>query len=135
MWVVHGVDEQARFVSYVLLAATPEPLKIDVAKLQERLDAEPVRRDLQPYGLDTAAGFLDSFICAEETLRRWTGDGPVNTDDLPFTQYMTRYSNGPALRNADFIELMEDIWPRLTNTGSDENAKQLREALKHRARS
>jgi predicted membrane-bound spermidine synthase/tetratricopeptide (TPR) repeat protein len=133
MWVVHGVDEQARFVSYVLLAATPEPLKIDVAKLQGRLNAEPVRRDLQPYGLHTPAGFLDSFLCAEETLRRWTGDGPVNTDDLPFTQYMTRYSQGPAFRNADFIEPMEDIWPCLTNTGSEEDAKQLHEALKLRA--
>jgi spermidine synthase len=133
MWVVHGVDEQARFVSYVLLAATPEPLKIDVAKLQDRLNAEPVRRDLQPYGLHIPAGFLDSFLCAEDSLRRWTGDGPVNTDDLPFTQYMTRYSRGPALRNADFIEPMEDIWPRLTNTGSDDSAKQLHEALTLRA--
>jgi spermidine synthase len=133
MWVVHGADEQARFVSYVLLAATPGPLRIDAAKLQERLNAEPVRCDLQPYGLHTAAGFLDSFICAEETLRRWTGDGPVNTDDLPFTQYMTRYSQGVALCNADFIEPMEDIWPCLTNTGSDDSAKQLHEALKLRA--
>lgn len=133
LWVVHGPDEQARFVSYVLLAGTSEPLKIDAAKLQERLNAEAVRRDLQPYGLDTTAGFLDSFICAEESLRRWTGDGPVNTDDLPFTQYMTRYSRGPAFRNTDFIEPMEDIWPCLTNTGSDDSAKQLHEALKLRA--
>ncbi|MGD0596348.1 MAG: tetratricopeptide repeat protein [Sedimentisphaerales bacterium] len=133
MWVVHGVDEQARFVSYVLLAATPEPLKIDVAKLQDRLNAEPVRRDLEPYGLHTPAGFLDSFLCAEDSLRRWTGDGPVNTDDLPFTQYVTRYSQGPAFRNADFIEPMEDIWPYLTNTGSEDSAKQLREALTLRA--
>jgi spermidine synthase len=133
MWVVYGVDEQARFVSYVLLAATPEPLKIDVAKLQDRLSAEPVRRDLEPYGLHTPAGFLDSFLCAEGTLRRWTGDGPVNTDDLPFTQYMTRYSQGPAFCNADFIEPMEDIWPCLTNTGSDDSAKQLHEALTLRA--
>ena len=133
MWVVHGVDEQARFVSYVLLAATPGPLEIDVAKLQDRLNAEPVRRDLQPYGLHTPAGFLDSFLCAEDSLRRWTGDGPVNTDDLPYTQYTTRYSRGPAFRNADFIEATEDIWPCLTNTGSDDSAKQLHEALTLRA--
>jgi spermidine synthase len=133
LWVVHGADEQARFVSYVLLAATPEPLKIDVAKLQDRLNAEPVRRDLQPYGLHTPAGFLDSFLCAEETLRRWTDAGPVNTDDLPLTQYMTRYSSGPMLCNADFLEPMEDIWPFLFNTGSEEDANQLREILALRA--
>jgi spermidine synthase len=133
LWVVHGVDEQARFVSYVLLTATPGPLKIDVAKLQDHLNAEPVRRDLQPYGLHTAAGFLDSFLCAEDALRNWTGPGPVNTDDLPYTQYMTRYSQGPMFRNADFLEIMEDIWPCLTNTGSEDSAKQLYEALKLRA--
>ena len=90
---------------------------------------EPVHRDLEPYGLGTPAGFLDTFLCAEDSLRRWTGPGPVNTDDLPLTQYMTRYSRSPMLRNADLLEPMEDIWPFLFNTGSEENAKQLRDAL------
>ncbi len=134
LWVVYGVDEQARFVAYVLFAATPQPLKIDVANLQNRLSAEPVRRDLEPYGLHTPAGFLDSFLCAEDSLRKWTGPGPVNTDDLPFTQYKTRYSHGPAFRNADFLVPMEDIWPFLFNAGSEENAKLLRQALVLRAK-
>ena len=133
LWVVHGVDEQARFVAYVLFAATPQPLKIDVANLQNRLSAEPVRRDLEPYGLHTPAGFLDSFLCAEDSLRKWTGPGPVNTDDLPFTQYKTWYSRGPMFRNSDFLEPMEDIWPFLCNAGSEENAKLLRQALALRA--
>ena len=133
MWVIHGADEQGKFVAYVLLAATPQPLKIDVAKLQARLSAEPVRRDLEPYGLHTPAGFLDSFICAEDSLRKWTGSGPVNTDDLPFTQYKTRYSKGPAFRNTDFLEPMEDIGPFLFNPGSEEDAKQLRRDIALRA--
>jgi predicted membrane-bound spermidine synthase/tetratricopeptide (TPR) repeat protein len=133
LWVVYGVDEQARFVVYVLFAATPQPLKIDVANLQSRLSAEPVRRDLEPYGLHTPAGFLDSFLCAEDSLRKWTGPGPVNTDDLPFTQYKTLYSQGSMFRNADFFEPMEDIWPFLFNAGSEENAKLLRQALALRA--
>ena len=129
LWVVHGADEKGQFVAYVLLAATPGPMKIDVAKLQARLSAESVRRDLEPYGLHTPAGFLDSFVCAEDAFRRWTGAGPVNTDDLPLTQYTTRYSTGPALHNADFLEPMEDIWPFLVNTGSEEDANQLRNAI------
>jgi len=48
---------------------------------------------------------------------------------------MTRYSQGPAFCNADFIEPMEDIWPCLTNIGSDDSAKQLHEALTLRAES
>jgi spermidine synthase len=129
LWVIHGFDEQATLGSYVLFAATPQSLKIDVAKLHARLSAEPVRRDLEPYGLHTPAGFLDSFLCAEDSLRRWTGAGPVNTDDLPLTQYMTRYSTGPVFRKADLLGPMEDIWPFLFNTGSEEDAKQLRDAL------
>ncbi len=129
LWVVHGFDEQAKLGSYVLFAATPQSLKIDVAKLRARLSAEPVRRDLEPYGLHTPAGFLDSFLCAEDSLRRWTGPGPVNTDDLPLTQYMTQYSAGPRLHNANLLEPVEDIWPFLFNTGSEEDTKQLRDAL------
>jgi len=134
MWITHGVDGQDKFCFYVLLAATPEPLRINVAKLRNRLNAEPVRRDLEPYGLHTPPGFLDTFLCAEDTLRRWTGEGPVNTDDLPFTQYETRYSRGALINIADLIGLMEDIWPYLTNTGSEQETKQLREELALRAR-
>ena len=53
-----GMDAEGRFVSYALLVATPGPLQIDVAKLRERLGAEPVRpRDLEPYGLELPNGF------------------------------------------------------------------------------
>ena len=134
LWVVYGIDEQDRFGSYSLLAATPGPLKIDVARLRERLNAEPVRQDLEPFGLHTPAGFLDTFLSAEDALRRWAGEGPVNTDDLPFTQYDTRYSQGALLDNADLIEPMEDVWPCLTNTGSEQEANKLREELALRAR-
>jgi spermidine synthase/tetratricopeptide (TPR) repeat protein len=134
LWITHGIDEQCRSGSYSLLAATPGPLKIDVAKLRDRLSAETVRRDLEPFGLHTPAGFLDTFLCAEEALRRWAGEGPVNTDDFPYTQYETRYSQGAWLSNADLVEPMEDIWPYLTNMGSEQEAGQLREELKLRTK-
>jgi predicted membrane-bound spermidine synthase/tetratricopeptide (TPR) repeat protein len=133
LWITHGIDEQGRSGTYSLLVATPEPLKIDVAKLKERLSAEAVRRDLEPFGLHTVGGFLDTFLCAEEKLRRWAEDGPVNTDDLPFTQYETSYSRGALFSSEDFIEPMEDVWPYLTGAGSEEEAGQLREELGLRA--
>jgi tetratricopeptide (TPR) repeat protein len=129
LWITHGIDEQCRSGSYSLLAATPGPLKIDVARMRDRLSAEAVSRDLEPFGLNTPAGFLDTFLCAEDKLRRWTGDGPVNTDDQPYTQFESRYARGALLSNADFIEPMEDIWPYLTGVGSEQEAKQLREEL------
>jgi spermidine synthase len=134
LWITHGMDANGRLAAYSLLVATPKPLSIDVAKLQDRLGAQPVRRDLEPYGLHTAAGFLDSFLCGENALQRWAGNVPVNTDDLPYTQYNTPYSEGANLDLAEFIEPMEGIWPCLTGTGSGESAKQLLEELSLRAR-
>jgi spermidine synthase len=134
LWVTQGLDERGGYAAYTLLVATPGPLKIDVGRLRTRLSAEAVHRDLGPFGLDTPAGFLDAFFCAEEGLRLWTGSGPVNTDDLPFTQYNTTYSRGVKFQSENLIELMEDIWPCLTNTGSQNEAEHLREELVLRAK-
>jgi spermidine synthase len=133
LWIIHGPGANGRGVAYSLLVATPGPLCINVAQLQGRLDAPSVRRDLEPFGLHNAAGCLDSFVCGEAALRKWAGDGPVNTDDLPYTQYDTAYAAGANLELAEFIEPMESIWPGLTGTGPAEAAKQLRDELSLRA--
>ena len=134
LWVTQGLDEQGGYAAYTLMVASPEPLKIDVGKLRERLSVEAVHRDLEPFGLDTPEGFLDTFLCAEEKLRLWSGNGPVNTDDLPFTQYQTAYSRSAVFQTVNLIEAMEDIWPYLTNTGSQSEAEDLREKLVLRAK-
>jgi spermidine synthase len=129
LWITQGAGEQGRMGIYALLAGMPAPLKIDVGKLRDRLNAEPVRRDLEPFALNTPAGFLDSFLCAEGALRKWAGAGPVNTDDLPFTYYETKYSKGTLLNPARLIEAGEDIWPYLANTGTEDQTTQLREEI------
>ncbi len=134
LWVTGGLDERGSLVAYTLLAATPEPLKIDVSKLRDRLNVETVRRDLEPFSLHTPAGFLDTFFSAEEQLRLWAGNGPINTDDLPFTQYQTVYSQKPMFQNENLIEPMEDVWPYLTGTGSPQEAEHLRQELALRAK-
>ena len=134
LWVTEGLDEHGSLVAYTLLAATPEPLKIDVGRLRERLNVEAVRHDLEPYSLHTPAGFLDTFFSAEEQLRQWVGNGPVNTDDLPFTQYQTAYSIGPMFQNENLIEPMEDVWPYLVGTGSPQEAERLRQEIALRAK-
>ncbi len=134
LWVNAGMDEQGQFISYSLLVATPQPLGISAAKLRERLSAEPVRRDLEPYGLQAPAGFLDAFVCADDALRRAVGDGPVNTDNMPYTYYTTRYTNSRnAGLNGFFIDSMEDIWPKLRDTGSTAEADALHRELATRA--
>ncbi len=134
LWLAAGMDERGQLVSYSLLAGTSKPFSINVSQLRNRLNAGPVRVDLEPYGLHTTAGFLDSFICAEDTLRHWVGQGPTNTDDLPFTYYTTPYSKGRELGFGKFIEPMEDLWPWLTGTGSEESANRLHQELALRAK-
>lgn len=129
LWIVHGVEERATFSSYALLVATPSRLKINLDDLRKRLAVEKVRKDLRPYGLHNLSGFLSTFLCAGDRLQSWVGKGPINTDNLPYTHYETPYSRGPMLVDAELIELMEDIWPYLTNTGPDRDTKQLRERL------
>jgi spermidine synthase len=114
LWVSGGAEEQGQFVNYSLLVATPQKLSIDIPRLQERLNAGPVRNDLAPYGLDTAAGFLDGFVCAEDSFRRWAGAGPVNTDDLPLTYYTSLHARPGSDLSGFFFEPMEDLWPCLT---------------------
>ncbi len=133
LWVNAGLDEQGQFILYTLLVATPKALNIDVSKLRDRLGVDSVRRDLEPYGLHTPGGFLDGFLCADDTLRRWVGDGPVNTDDLPYTYYNTRYTKGGAMEYHEFTELIHDIWPQLTGTGPEEAGRQLHQELATRA--
>jgi spermidine synthase len=134
LWVTGGMDEQGQFVLYTLLVATPKPLSINVSQLRDRLNAGPVRLDLEPYGLHTTAGFLDTFLCAEDTLRHWVGEGPINTDDLPYTYYNTRYSKSGEMGYGVFVGLMEDVWPWLTGTGSKESAERLHHELALRAK-
>jgi spermidine synthase len=119
LWVSHGVDETGRYTSYSLLTSTPEPLAIDVAELRRRIAAPDVAADLAPLGLDSPVALLEHFVRTGPTLAEWVGEGPVNTDDLPYTQYATQYSGGPSCSTATFAEPMESIWPYLRNAAEE----------------
>ena len=134
LWVTHGIDDQGQFISYGLLVGSVAPLSIDVSRLQKRLACEDVRRDLQPFGLHTAAGFLDSFICAEDGLRDWTGEGPVNTDDLPYTQYKTCHSRKVLMDASEFVPAMEPLLSYLEHAGDPAAARELGNELAIRAK-
>ena len=118
-WAAYGVDETGRLEYYCLLVSTPEPLRMDVQQLSRKLLTPAVRSDLQPFGLDTPGGLLQAFVCGEQMLAKWAGAGPVNTDDLPYTQYETRYSAGPPCTLVTLAGLMESAWPYLRNVPDD----------------
>lgn len=134
LWFSHGVDETGQYVGYTLLAATMGPFAIDMRELEHKLSAPSVAEDLRPWGLDTPVGILENFICAGAALRGWVGEGPVNTDDLPYTQYRTLHSRGPQCVMSVFVPAMESIWPYLTGQGDAEKAAQLWHELDMHAR-
>ena len=129
LWITQGTDEKGDYAYYSLLAATSKPLKIDANKLKEKLNEKMTQNDLKPYDLNTPSGFLSTFLSAGETLKNWVGNGPVNTDDLPYTQYKTKYTNGNSIEAAELIEPMENIFPYLVNIGSEQAANQLKDEL------
>jgi len=134
VWLVSGFDENGSMFTTTLLLATPQRLSIDVARLRRRLSEPAVRRDLEPWDLHQPVGVLECFLCGEDRAREWTRGAPINTDDLPYTQYMTAFSKGPMCDPTVFAGLLESVWPYLTNTGDAAASRRLREELdRHRA--
>jgi len=117
VWLTFSLDTAGREI-YTMLVATPGPLKIDVRSLAAKLSSPPVAKDLEPFGLHTPAGVLETFVCGEKPLREWVGNGPVNTDDMPWTYYRTRHSGDPCALPV-FSELLESAWPYLVNMEED----------------
>ena len=135
LWVADGMNERGQFITYTLLVATPQRLNIAPFRLQERLNAPPVNHDLQNYGLASAAGVLEAFLCGEEKVRQWVGAGPVNTDDLPLTYYITKYASGSKMGNGALAQLSEGVAPYLLSTGPESWRAELTNnlELRHRA--
>ena len=80
-------------------------------------------RDLATVGLARPIDIVRTFMCGEDELRRWAGDGPSNTDDLPYTQYTTRFSGGPPCTPASLAEHLETAWPYVTNVDERDDAE------------
>lgn len=129
LWVPHGIKETGVHSGYTLLVATPRKLAVDVEALRRKLSTPAVAADLHPWGLDDPVGVLETFVCGEDALRQWTGDGPINTDDLPYTQYDTKYAGGPPSGLSALAPLVESVWPYLNNTGGERERRDLMQEL------
>ncbi|MHC4592941.1 MAG: tetratricopeptide repeat protein, partial [Planctomycetota bacterium] len=64
-----------------------------------------------------------------EGVWEWVGEGAVNSDDLHYVEYDTRYSAGPACTRATFAPLLEEVWPHLRNVGPAREQAQLKNRL------
>jgi spermidine synthase len=134
MWFSQGVDETGQDITYTLLVATPQELRIEMAQLLRRLSDPAVRADLQPWDLADPVAVLANFLCGEDVVRQFTGVGPFNTDDLPYTYYDTRHSEGSMCTQKTFLALVETIWPYLADVGDARQAEGLKRELARRFR-
>ena len=81
------------------------PLAIDLQIFEQKMREERVLADLEEIRLDDAATFLSLFLMSEEGVRKYTGPGPLVSDDhsrVDFTIPMSIYSRY-GLINADQV--------------------------------
>ena len=134
VWVVAGNDEIGFQWTTTLLMGTPERLSIDVGSWRKRLAHPAVQADLRPWSMHEPVHILETFLCGEDTVRKETAPVaiPINTDDLPYTQYLTRFTRWRLVEDA-LDELLESVWPFLTNTGDRSESRALKAMLdRHR---
>jgi len=102
--------------SHMLLMATPQPFKIDLAVLLERINRQEIRNDLVEVNLDDPYELLSCFIMAEDDLQRYGVSAPVNSDDLPYIEFSRELSVSV---NTDVMtslgNLKKSVWPYLYN--------------------
>lgn len=122
LWANVGFEQYGP-AAYALLLGPRGGETIDRGLLAERLAIPEVRRDLTPWGLQTVPEVVECFVAGPAALRRWTGHLPINTDDLPWTQFVTPFTDAAPMTAARLLEVREPVSPflepRLRLDGSD----------------
>lgn len=108
LWVNAGFEPYGQ-AAYILLLGPSGEGAIDRDVLERRISVPSVRQDLVPWSLHTPAEILECFIAGHETLTRWVGHMPINTDDLPHTQFVTPFSNAAPMTAARLLEVREPV--------------------------
>jgi spermidine synthase/tetratricopeptide (TPR) repeat protein len=112
LWVNAGYERYGP-AGYALLLGSTGDGTIDRRVVERRLAAPAVRADLVPWGLQTLPEVLECFVAGPDALRRWTGFLPINTDDLPLTQFVTSYSRAAPMSLERLLEVREPVAPVL----------------------
>ena len=96
--------------NYSIMVGTMQPLAIDWERLKEKMAPPRVHRSLEDIDLGNAFALLNSLVMDEETLRRYVGEGPLNTDDHPYISFVSPkgYSSGS-------WEVLEHLAPHRTS--------------------
>ena len=96
--------------NYSIMVGTMQPQAIDWERLNERMAPPRVHRSLEDIDLGNAFALLNSLVLDEAALRRYVGEGPLNTDDHPYISFVSPkgYSSGS-------WEVLEHLAPHRTS--------------------
>ena len=96
--------------NYSIMVGTMQPLAIDWERLKEKMAPPRVHRSLEDIDLGNAFALLNSLVMDEIALRRYVGEGPLNTDDHPYISFVSPkgYSSGS-------WEVLEHLAPHRTS--------------------
>lgn len=114
----------------MLLVGSPQPIRIDVHKLQERFAPESVVASMKGVGIDSPAAVLATWVTDRSGLEHFAGNARAVTDDHPRIEY------GPWVRQNEIARVLPKLLDLRTDVpaiGSDNELtaeiKQRRSAL------
>ncbi len=96
--------------NYSIMVGTMQPQAIDWELLNEKMAPPRVHRSLEGIDLGNAFALLNTLVMDEVALRRYVGEGPLNTDDHPYISFVSPkgYSSGS-------WEVLEHLTPYRTS--------------------
>jgi hypothetical protein len=74
--------------SDLFVVGSNQPLRVDYARVRQRLAAEQLSNALHAVGLDDPAELLSCYFMGKEALATFAGPGEVMTDDRPWAEFI-----------------------------------------------
>lgn len=113
---------------HTVLVGTPQPLSIDFSRLQSRMSKTAVRNNLAEVWLDDPVRLLSTLILDEDTVRAFSGQASLNTDDLPCVAFEgfgvpLKLVTAPNLQR--IFAMHSRVYPYITNVGNGTTRAQL----------
>ncbi len=96
---------------YYLLIGSQERIRIDFELLEQRMQKEKIKNDLEEINLNSPYAFISCFVLDEDGINRHTQDAKINTDNHPFLEY---FSSSERERGSFLFSKREGL-PLLTN--------------------
>lgn len=91
-----------------VLIGSNQPIRIDMGALGQRLQHDPVRRQLSRIGLDDALSLLVELTMDDTAVRRFAAGGVINSDDNLYLEFSSPLSIGTTHGGGN-IELIDSL--------------------------